>query len=359
MKNFKRIISMILCFAMISSLLNKQVNAIEIIENTALVINNEIVEEMLIDSGYGGNTFQSHILYNNENVPSYTLGISENGYIIVENETLTIHEYGEGNPYVNADGNLFYAGPLNYYNVENNVITDLTTMEIVNDMAVSLSIVSEINNGDVSIQSTTDSTGLTRVSNYYPYIQRIAFGNNSNNVCGAIAVQIVLNYLELQTGNDFVHSTHKSELLSVSTSYLASRYPKAAAMLTHLVNTCGIGTNAIFTALVGGLSIYVDISNIADKSLSASWAFNPSTNTIKNNISNNKPVILLTQGHPTYGDHYMVAYGYRTYTNGNINWMVHTGRYGDNYITYENGVYRHQDKFINDTYVDYAIYFSY
>lgn len=55
----------------------------------------------------------------------------------------------------------------------------------------------------------------------------------------------------------------------------------------------------------------------------------------------------------------MVAYGYRTYTNGNINWMVHTGRYGSNYITYENGVYRHQDKFINDTYVDYAIYFSY
>lgn len=358
MENIKKIIKLILSFAMLSTILTKQVSAIDIVENTVLVINNEIVEEMLVDSGYGGNTFETHILYNNENVPAYTLGVSENGYIIIENETLSIHEYGEGNPYENANGALFYAGPLNYYDKDNNVITDLTTMEIVNDMAVSLSIEPEINNEDVSIQSTTVD-GLTRVSNYYSYIQRRAFGNNSNDVCGAVAVQIVLNYLELQTGNDFVHSTHKSELLSGGISYVASRYPKATNMLTHLVNTCGMISNVAVFTLAPAVSNYANITDIANKSILASWTINPSTNTIKDNISKNKPVILLTQGHPTYGDHYMVAYGYRTYTNGNINWMVHTGHYGTNYITYENGVYRHQDKFISDTYVDYAVYFSY
>ena len=40
-------------------------------------------------------------------------------------------------------------------------------------------------------------------------------------------------------------------------------------------------------------------------------------------------------------------------------WMVHTGYYGSNYIANENDVYRHKDKFIDDTYVDYAIYFNY
>ena len=40
---------------------------IDIIDNTVLVINNEIVEEMLVDSGYSGNNFETYILFNNEN----------------------------------------------------------------------------------------------------------------------------------------------------------------------------------------------------------------------------------------------------------------------------------------------------
>lgn len=207
MKSFKRIIKLILCFTILSILLSKQVSSIDIVENTGLVINNEIVEEMLVDLGYSGNNFETYTLYNNENIPSYTLGVSENGYIIVENETLVIHEYGEGNPYENANGSLFYSGPLNYYNVEKNTITNLTTMEIENEMLTSLSITPIIDSGDISTQSVVED-GVTKVTNYKNYLQRRSFGYNSNGVCGAIAVQIVLNYLELQSGKDFVHSTH-------------------------------------------------------------------------------------------------------------------------------------------------------
>ena len=358
MKKFKKIISFILCFTMLLASLTKQIKAIDIIDNTVLVINNEIVEELLVDSGYSGNNFETYILYNNESIPTYTLGLSENGYIIVENATLAIHEYGEGNPYENANGSLYYAGPLNYYTKENNIMTDLTTMGIVSEMAASLSISPEINNDNVSVQSTTVN-GLTRVTNYYSYIQRRSFGYNSNGVCGAIAVQIVLNYLELQSGNDFVHSTHQSELLSTNTSYSSSRYSRAATMLTHLVNVCGIGSNVSFLSLVNGVSRYAEVTNIANTSIGATYAISPSTTTIKNRIYGNSPVILLTQGHPTYGNHYLVAYGYKTDSSGNIMWMVHTGYYGSSYITSENGEYRHKDIFIDDTYVDYAIYFNY
>lgn len=310
---------------------------------------------MLVDSGYSGNNFETYTLYNNENIPSYTLGVSENGYIIVENETLVIHEYGEGNPYENANGSLFYSGPLNYYNVEKNTITNLTTMEIENEMLTSLSITPIIDSGDISTQSVVED-GVTKVTNYKNYLQRRSFGYNSNGVCGAIAVQIVLNYLELQSGKDFVHSTHQSELLT-TTSYSASAYPKTAAMLTHLVSTCGIGSNVSINTLTSGFSNYVNITNIADKSIAANWTINPSTTTIKNRIYGNRPVILLTQGHPTYGNHYLVAYGYKTDSSGNIMWMVHTGWYSN--VSTIDSVKRHKDVFINDTYVDYAVYFSY
>ena len=102
MKNYKKIINLLLCFTMLSTLMSKKINAIGIIDNTVLVINSEIVEEMLVDSGYSGNNFETYTLYNNENIPSYTLGVSENGYIIVENTTFAVHEYGEGNPYENG-----------------------------------------------------------------------------------------------------------------------------------------------------------------------------------------------------------------------------------------------------------------
>ena len=78
---------------------------------------------------------------------------------------------------------------------------------------------------------------------------------------------------------------------------------------------------------------------------------------LKNRIYGNRPVILLTQGHPTYGNHYLVAYGYKTNSEGNIMWMVHTGWYSN--VSTIDDVERHKDRFINDTYVDYAVYFSY
>ena len=358
MKKFKKIISFILCFTMLLASLTKQIKAIDIIDNTVLVINNEIVEELLVDSGYSGNNFETYILYNNESIPTYTLGLSENGYIIVENATLAIHEYGEGNPYENANGSLYYAGPLNYYTKENNIMTDLTTMGSVSEMATSLSILPEINNGNVSVQSTTEN-GLTRVSNYKDYIQKRAFAKNTNNVCGAVAVQIALNYLELQTRRDFVHSTHESELLSINSSYSSSRYPKAAAMLSYLVNVCGIGPSETYIGLRNGFSEYVDITNITDKNISITYTSTKNVTTMKNSINNNKPLILLTNSStPTYGNHYVVAYGYKVIEGGNF-WMVHTGWYENGYVFNDNGVIRQADKFIANEYVNYVFYFSY
>lgn len=49
-------------------------------------------------------------------------------------------------------------------------------------------------------------------------------------------------------------------LLSDGTSYLASRYPKAKEMLTHLVNTCGMISNVAVFALAPGVSNYANIT---------------------------------------------------------------------------------------------------
>lgn len=351
----KKLINLILCLSVFVLLLPQRISAIDTLENEVTVVNAKIIEEMLIDAGYGGTEFEMLQLYNNNQEPAYTLGISEIGYIVVENETLSIHEYGEGNPYKDANGLLLYSGPLNYFKVENNTITDLTTSEIVTEIPISLSIASAIKNDDISTQSVVES-GVTKVSNYKNYLQRRAFGDNSNELCGAIAVQIVINYLELQSGNDFVHSTHQSELLSVDTSYSSSRYPKAAAMLSHLSSTCGIGSYVNINTLTSGFSNYVNITNIGNKNISATWTINPSITTIKNRIYGNRPVILLTQGHPRYKNHYLVAYGYKIDPEGNVEWLVHTGWYSN---VVDDGVIRHSELFINNEYVDYAVYFNY
>ena len=119
-----------------------------------------------------------------------------------------------------------------------------------------------------------------------------------------------------------------------------------------------IGSNVVIWALVDGFENYINLANITDRDITAAWYYNPSTTTIKNRIYWNSPVILLTQGHPKYKNHYLVTYGYKTDTSGNIMWMVHTGYYGDEYIIEENDVYRHKDLFICDTYVDYAVYIN-
>ena len=357
MKRFKKIINLTLCFALMLLLIPKQVSAIDIIDNTISIINDDIVEGLLDNSGYGGNSFETYILYNNENVPSYTLGVSEIGYIIVENETLAIHEYGEGNPYVDADGTLFYAGPLNYFNVENNTITNLTTLEIENELPVSLSITPTINDGDVSTYSVVES-GVTKVSNYKNYIQRRAFGLNDNNICGAVAVQIALNYLELQTGRDFVHTSHESEILT-TTAYNSSKYPKAKAMLSHLANVCGMSSNLFGTHISSAFSTYVDITNITDKSISLSSSGIPNVTSVKNSINNNKPVVYSTlPSTPTYASHYLVAYGYKIDSStGDTMLLSHSGWYSR--ILEDNGIYRHQDIYLNYNYVVYVHYFNY
>lgn len=58
-----------------------------------------VLQEKLIAYGYGTDNFASDTLYDPDGCPTFMLGITDAGYIILERDSLKFRECGGGNPY--------------------------------------------------------------------------------------------------------------------------------------------------------------------------------------------------------------------------------------------------------------------
>ena len=66
--------------------------------------------------GIGGVDLRVESIYDVDDVPAFLLGVSENGYIIMERSTYAFREGGEGNPYHNFEtAKKYYGGIFCYY----------------------------------------------------------------------------------------------------------------------------------------------------------------------------------------------------------------------------------------------------
>ena len=59
----------------------------------------EMIANKLKDNGFGGESVDVQVLFDSQMQDKFIIGISENGYIIVERETFRFCECGETNPY--------------------------------------------------------------------------------------------------------------------------------------------------------------------------------------------------------------------------------------------------------------------
>lgn len=355
MKKFIKLFTVLLLFFTFTT----NINATVLDDANNGTIDPEVILAMLEEAGYAGTSFNCEVLYNYEGNPQFSLGTSENGYIIIENETLCIHEFGSENPYAIIDSDeKYYAGPMNYYAKNNNELINIMNNNIVNEIPRAIQNL-EINNEATTYQLVpgTDVGGgtTTKVANAYNYIQRKAFGYNNDNTCGAVAVQIALNYLTLQTGKNFVPTAMRSENLT-SKTWTSSIYPKAHSLHRFLVEDCHMGAVRYGSILTNNFDTYVNNKVSSSYNLELIYTTILNITNIKTNINLNKPMLIttaITDGN--YNFHNMVVYGYKT-TSSNTMLLVHTGWYDK--LVGSSTIY-HPELFINPSYAVYVYRFSY
>lgn len=282
-KIFKILISFSIGFVILNCVSNINANMITDIERISKIIGLNIDQTSKID------------LYNEneEIIANYYSGVN-NGYLIVNAQNNEPLEYSFENKidFIEQEtGKYYYAGLLNYYkrNDENTLINDKSNI-ILNEELQCINLTNTFDASSFIKQETRALTTISHVPRAYSY--------NPNGICGATAAAIFLMYYD-----DYVNESY------VPTSYESSGTGKTTVnYISPYINNGNPG------------STYNDMINGINKYLKARGFGQTATKLIKTSvqtpITSNRPVIVGLTGHPTYGEHWVVGYGYSRYVEG-------------------------------------------
>lgn len=331
-----------------------------------------VVKEALEKRGLWGKNFELNSMFDAAGTEKYLLGTTDCGYIILEKDSFTFHEAGEGNPYYRyMSEDKYYGGPMCYFVTfqDKNGREDYTAdqyYDIVHEHFVSEVIELDRIAGEAieeSIQTRgISSVSSTKVTNYISYIKRRSFGWNSgsySNTCSAVALGQALNYYAQQYEDEYVPSNWMAELRTAVTEQPSS-YPKAVALHHYLVDTCDMTGPCYGASLVSGFMVYKNNKIPSTCNISLSWTLSPAINTVKNKINSNLPVLITTSvanPDPAYNYHTMIVYGYRV-VDGVTEYLVHNGWYDSAYNNYANGKHTQIDVWYSPMYATYGYYFT-
>jgi len=288
---------------------------------------------MVMEDHKIGGEITGEILYNRHDNPNFLMGTSEKGYLILYRNTLEFLECGEGqNPYSDVDDSTmkYYGGFLCYCISSEegyfDLVKDETVVEIpyllsLEEMerAVETSLLSkkEIDNADVSLEWSARAVRTPPVilPKADDYIRRLAFGYNNDNSCTAVALGIVLNYLDRTVNGYFVSNDMESERLKTTELIDLNKkklYSKADRLHRYLVDTCNMVGPCYADAVIRGLHDYRKKSQeILNTEISVNWTMTGITKYIENEIDLYKPsMITTTLGNGELNLHTMVVYGY-------------------------------------------------
>ncbi len=352
------IFSLILVFCIIFGSINVQ---------TAYAMNNEQIKieettnlaySMEVRALYG--TVDSELLYDYNGDASYLLGVTESGYAIIDRNTNNVLEYGEINPYKDFDNyKKYYGGSIFYY-----IETNSGYYDILRDEEVELiSYFEYLDHNQVDIQQsnalpTRASVNFTSIiPNSYESIQRVAHGYNDNNTCSAIATTIALNYLDIEYNDDIVPDEYELEKLTVSER--VSQYPNADAFHSFISEDCGMGA----ISYAQGISVPVDNYRESDEiiestEIDVTWKLNISTDFGIDEILADKPILITSTILGDYSFHTMVAYGYRRYSDGTLEWLVHDGWHNSGQVV-EDGERYKTEKWVSASTATYLYAFTF
>lgn len=321
----KKSITVILVFALIfSSMFSANAQAYSIVKNndyqTGVEICQERAELFLQNIGHP-TTVSNPIELNNvaNEAEAILFSTSQNGYIIVNINDYSIPEFSLKNPspFVNC-ANPIYNGPLEYYYEQNGEIRSLKDDTIVD------------------IEQLNDYYTREKISNPQKYLTTLYSTYQASNARYAI----VEEYLSCALKRWCVPGDNCGSIASaicmryyydnVDTAYADSSGLTQTALITKMQEFVGSG-GTTHRQLINGLNDYFDSRNVDNTAIGTSLF---SFSRVKRSILADRPIIIGTLDHPTFGDHWIIAHGYfESIVDGN--YIIINNGWGSNDIWIE------------------------
>lgn len=226
--------------------------------------------------------------------------LAPTGYIVVDASHEVVVEFSFSNSFSYSEGTmLYYGGPTQFYQKDGGVFYNVRS-----DTAVSDGEVAEKSSTFVattaSLIDDADSMPST-LANTPPYSldsdEFQLYDYNPDGRCGSVAAAILLAYYNDNGYSGLVPSEYYNSDVKF-TNYLKPH-------IESLDDTNGSTTSD----LVSGLNWYLKQKGF-DSKLAAYSKSNGSFSTYTGKIDGGDPVILDLNAEPTYGEHWVVGYGY-------------------------------------------------
>ncbi|RNI14132.1 hypothetical protein EFE42_05865 [Methanohalophilus sp. RSK] len=254
----------------------------------------------------------------NGELEAVSFSMKNGGYIIINVNDLSVPEFSlEGkSPFSDSDKTYAYNGPLAYMEDKQGELFQIGMRNAV-DKAVTPEYVYAV----VSVDKDKKLADLKALNNR---MSRRSIGSGSlddslrtweddNIFCGPIAAGITLIYFDDQHDDDFVDSSNENQ----------------GDLLSLIINDGYIPNQGTDTSTVkNGLNDYLDDRNLDDYSADSRYSF--SFSDLKSLINSDKPVIVDTDNHPTYEEHWIIAHGYVELIN--YKYMIVNNGWGGNNV---------------------------
>lgn len=275
------------------------------------------------------------VLLDHNGIPAYIFGTTDSGYLILDRNSMKCMENGLVNPYAGyMEAVKYYGGPTLYYAEVKGQIYDITRGQATQQITY-LSLYDEAVYPRNSTHSASTAGIVTftekRLRYAYDDIQRQAFGYNDDNTCTAVACAIVLNYLDRHSNDDIVNSHVEAEnvLPASSAMEVKNNTPNAYGLHRFLVDNCGMGIATWGDWVTVGIGKYRDKNpGVIPTGLEVYYRENIVNNWAIDDIDDGRPSMLTsTLLGGSYKWHTMPIYGYRQYSDGTLEYLVHPGWY--------------------------------
>lgn len=295
----KNIIRLGYTFLIVIMIMSNKASAMALAGSTDYMTSIENAFDVTIDRDTFINLYDG-----NDNVVAYIYQLIPIGYTVISSTTNSVIELcaERNNNYIdfsNIDRKYYYGGPLNYsYETGNKAeVISCLTEEVLDKESIRFTEAT-----DSAFNSNTDSANSTisRISyvpKTLPYQTR-TYQYNPDGRCAAVAASIYLMYF-----HDYINSDY------VGQSWVTA---DGVNFINHLTNNY-FGVSTSYWDLRDGINEYYDSLGL-DATVKSLLYFNVWSQTVSC-INNYKPCILLVNGDPTYGDHFVVVTGYFEYAD--------------------------------------------
>lgn len=250
--------------------------------------------ELFLDNIHQDKEISGYVVLKNLNKDNEAIlfKTGELGYIIVNINDLSVPELSleEKNPY-DGYSDAFYNGPLQYYYSFNDEIISIKDGKNINlEELDEYYTKDEINDLDEYLEDLLQSKKLRYVITEKYLSGTLQKWYIDGNNCGSIAAAICMRYFY-----DYI-----------DTSYVASNKIDQDSLIALMQEYVGSGFTNYYN-VSNGLNNYFK-TNLINNSTSMNAPF--SFSKFKQSIISNRPIIVGTINHPTYGNHWIIGHGY-------------------------------------------------